>query len=135
MNDVSLKQTDTNTYELKLSIVLQMELGLYVTPIPEQPETYESEEKLYIKTSEELQDLVQIALGVVKKYKSSIKHCETFEELGLTHSTVTWLVTLDEDMAETVSDTPYTADEDLMFQYGMLSTIYDFINTVRCTLD
>ena len=128
MSDIALEQMADGTYELRLSIVLQMELGLYVTPIPDQPETYESEEKLYTRTAQDLRELVKIARVAVLKYKSAIKHCESFEELELTHRTVTWILTDDEPDA--ISDEPYTADEDLMFQYGMLHTLYDFIVTV-----
>lgn len=135
MEDVALTQTADDTYTLQLCIVLQMELGLYVTPVSGQPETYESEEKLYTKTAEELQQLVAVALEAVKKYKDAAKHCETFEELNLTHRTVTWLLTSDGDIADDVSDMPYIADEDLMFQYGMLHILYEFIFTVRITLD
>lgn len=133
MEDVSLKQVGDDQYELQLSIVLQMELGLYVTPVPGQPETYESEEKLYTKTSKELLALVQAAFEAVASYKSAVKHCETFEELALTHRTVTWIIA--GDVPDDVSDEPYTADEDLMFQYGMLHTLYDFILTVRSFLN
>jgi hypothetical protein len=54
-----------------------------------------------------------------------------YEAAGLTHKQVTTAIT-GKNPSDGITDKPYGADEDLVFLYGQLQILADFVYEVKC---
>lgn len=130
MDDFTIKRNDVGSFHVQLSISLQMELGEYVEPIPGVPDTYESEERVYLVTPEELQHWCTKARRYAGKYLGSVHDDLALEHLKATYRDVHRIITHEEPIPE-ISTSRYEADEDLMFLYGRLHVLHKFIFEAR----
>jgi hypothetical protein len=124
------EQINGGYYVTELGISMQMWLNLYVTPDLGDPSTWEDERKKYSKTKKAWQEVADYAKSKAEALSVDIDKYQQYEAEGLTYSEVT-LRTTGQARSE-VSDNPYDASEDLMFLYGAIRDLYEFIFEVRC---
>jgi len=116
--------------EIRLSICMQMDLGVYVEPTLDQPETYEDEQRLYVLDKVELREWLVKAEEQAEKYRRSVEECIVFARRGVSYATMHLIVT-GEPANSVYSDNVYEADEDLMFLYERLHALHRFIFEVK----
>jgi hypothetical protein len=115
-------------FDVTLSVNLQMWLGLYIEPVEDKPETYEDEQRVYVFDETELEHLREKALEKSKELQQDVFRCIGYEASGLTYKQTPngWASN------SANGDTPYCADEDLVFLYGALQLLADFMYEVGC---
>jgi hypothetical protein len=130
--DFANDPTEDGKLVVRLGINQQMWLGVYPEPVPDKPETYEDENRMFEFTQEELQNLVgrakHQALILVDDAQNSI----ALERLGATYKDVHQVMSRKNDYdAEAnlheMTDEPYDASEDLAFLYNSASSLYSFV--------
>jgi hypothetical protein len=119
-------------YKVQLSICMQMNLDLYVEPIPGEPDTYEDEHKEFIFDRAELQNLVTKAKTKSMSMQFDVFKCMGYEAAGLSYQQLHTLLTYEGLDHEGITDKPYTASEDLVFLYSQLHILWDFVYEVEC---
>lgn len=129
----TIEQVD-KAFVVRLSVNVQMYVGLYIEPEIDKPETYEDEHKRFVLTKFELSRCIDKLVLKAKEFQQSVSHSILLERAGFTYAEVHKLTTGEEPGPKGIivpSDNKYQADEDLSFMYTELGTIWTFINQAR----
>jgi hypothetical protein len=117
-----------------ISINLQHWLKVYIEPELDKPETFEDDNRTYLWTYEELQELVDTALHKCEQLLKDVFVCMGHEAAHLSYKEVSLLNRPEDLDFEIISDSRYTAEEDLTFLHTSIGILYDFIFEARCIL-
>jgi hypothetical protein len=131
----------TGEFAVTLSISMQQFLDLYLEPNPDDPDTFEDEERLYIMSAANLETLTDKARDKAAELLRDAADCLALERLGATFQEASNMFSrknghgdsFDRDTA--YEDAPYEADEDCAFMLYFASALYSFIFEARSLLD
>jgi len=129
VGEFSLERAGEDATIVTLSICMQHDLGKYIEPIEGQPETYETEQRHFIVSQSQLQELVAKAEKQAEKYRRSVEECIVFARREVSYATMHLIVT--GEPSSMYSNNVYEADEDLMFLYERLHALHRFIFEVK----
>jgi hypothetical protein len=136
MEEFGLKRRDVRSFEIWLPICLQMELGVYPTPVPEDPSTHEDEHREYIVEDYELDAWIKQGRKQAEIYFTSVLNTQAMERMGVTYGEMT-RISSDAELPDSLpGDTElYEADEDLMFLYERLGILHRFMFEAKVEMD
>jgi hypothetical protein len=122
-----------NEFDVELSLNMQMWLGLYIEPDKDKPETWEDEHRVYVFDETELEHLSEKALEKSKELQQQVFTNMGYEASELSYKQLA--VMQGGKPNDGITDKPYRADEDLVFLYGSLQVLADFMYEVGCNIE
>lgn len=123
---MKITKAEAGKFVVRLSIVDQIDLGLYIEALPEMTKTY---------VFRDLTKLVEKARESCLTYEVSVDQVKSWEIQGLTYEQVHLLHNPDDsgEMLEAFSDAKFDASEDLQFLYRRLYKLNLFIYNALTT--